>query len=171
MDILDNMTAEDLRSLVRIYARNIYALDGVWFQSVEGRDGMDVAMFHDCEVWRRFTVTEARRIKKFLELPEHPGLDGLEKALAIRFSALANPVTELYREDDSLVYRVVVCRVQAARVAKGMPYHPCASAGIMEHEYFARAIDDRIVTRMESCYPEITDHSCACSWRFSIDNG
>ena len=91
IDKLDLLSKDELKELVRIYARNIYALDGVWFQSVEGKNGMDEAMLHDENAWRKFTRTEARRIKKFLELPEQAGLEGLEKALAIRFSALSNP--------------------------------------------------------------------------------
>lgn len=75
---LEELTKEQLEELVRIYARNLLALDGVWFQSVERGRGMDEAMAHDCAVWRRFTETEARRIKTFLGLPERPGLDGLE---------------------------------------------------------------------------------------------
>ena len=86
IDKLDLLSKDELKKLVRIYARNIYALDGVWFQSVEGKNGTDEAMLHDENAWRKFTRTEARRIKKFLELPEQAGLEGLEKALAIRFS-------------------------------------------------------------------------------------
>ena len=69
---LEELTKEQLEELVRIYARNLLALDGVWFQSVERGRGMDEAMAHDCAVWRRFTETEARRIKTFLGLPERP---------------------------------------------------------------------------------------------------
>ena len=49
-------------------------MDGVWFQSVERTNGMDAAMYHDTEAWKRFTVIEAKRIKQFLNLPERPGL-------------------------------------------------------------------------------------------------
>lgn len=47
IDKLDLLSKDELKELVRIYARNIYALDGVWFQSVEGKNGMDEAMLHD----------------------------------------------------------------------------------------------------------------------------
>ena len=169
-DQLDLLTKEELKDLVRIYARNIYALDGVWFQSVEAECGMDDAMLHDKQAWTRFTRTEALRIKNFLNLPEKPGLDGLEKALAIRFSALANLSVDLFREGESLIYRVNVCRVQSARKDKGMPYHLCAPVGFIEHAGFASAIDERIVTEMVSCFPDVTDQSCACCWRFTISN-
>lgn len=165
---LSNLSREQLEELVKIYARNIYAIDGTWFQAVEKTEGMDAAMEYDRRAWRRFTETEARRIKNFLHLPEYPGLEGLQEALSIRFSALANPKVEFIREGDTLTYRVVQCRVQTARREKGMPYHPCKSVGIIEHEFFAKIIDSRITCAPVSCYPETTDDSCACSWRFTL---
>lgn len=166
---LDDLSREQLKTLVELYARNIYALDGVWFQSIEKTNGMDAAMQHDRNAWRRFTETEAKRLKKFLNLPEHPGLDGLYQALSLRFSALANPKVEFIHESShSLVYRIVECRVQNARFAKGMPYHPCKSVGIIEHEFFAKIIDSRIECEPISCFPGVTDKSCACSWRFTL---
>lgn len=167
---LNHLSKEQLEELVRVYARNLLALDGVWFQSIEQKEGMDEAMHHDRNAWRRFTETEARRIKKFLGLPEHPGLEGLRQAISIRFSALANPEVECILDDNSLTYRVVDCQVQSARKRKGMPFHPCKSVGIIEHEYFAKVIDDRISCEAVSCFPDMTDESCACSWRFTIGN-
>lgn len=38
-DQLDLLTKEELKDLVRI-ARNIYALDGIWFRSMETECGM-----------------------------------------------------------------------------------------------------------------------------------
>lgn len=166
---LDNLSKEQLKELVKIYARNIYALDGVWFQSIEQKEGMDEAMFHDSNAWRRFTETEARRIKNFLQLPDCSGLDGLEKALSYRFSALANPKVEFIHEGDALIYRVVDCRVQTARHQKGMPYHPCKSVGIIEHAFFAKIIDERIECDAISCFPDVTDKNCACAWRFYMN--
>ena len=163
---LDDISQDKLRELISIYARNLYALDGVWFQSIEESEGMDSAMEHDRSAWKRFTKIEARRLKQFLNLPENSGLDGLQKALSFRFSALANPKVEIIRESESLIYRIVNCRVQSARQSKGMPFHPCKSVGIIEHELFAKEIDDRIECTPISCFPDITDNTCACSWRF-----
>ena len=87
---LEDLSREQLEELVRIYARNLLALDGMWFQSVEQGQGMEQAMEHDRNVWRHFTETEARRIKQLLDLPEHAGLEGLEQALQFRFAAFAS---------------------------------------------------------------------------------
>lgn len=42
-------------------------MDGVWFQSIERKYGMDEAMEHDCAIWEKFTVIEAKRIKTFFK--------------------------------------------------------------------------------------------------------
>lgn len=165
---LEELSKEQLRELVTIYARNVYAIDGVWFQSIEQKEGMDEAMYHDRNAISRFSQTEAKRIKNFLKLPEQPGLEGLETALSIRFSALGNPKVAFVHEPAALVYKVVDCRVQTARKNKGMPYHPCKSVGILEHDFFAKTIDNRIECETISCYPDITDESCACAWRFTL---
>ena len=83
---LESLSRDQLLELLSIYSKNWLAMDGVWFQSVERKFGMDEAMYHDVEAWKRFTVTEARRVKRFLNLPEHPGLDGLAEALRFRFT-------------------------------------------------------------------------------------
>lgn len=75
---------------------------------------------------------------------------------------------ELRMEGESLVYRVVDCRVQTARRRKGMALHPCRSAGIVEYASFAAEIDSRIRCTCESCYPEVSDETCCCAWRFTL---
>ena len=88
-DVIESLTHDQMVELLEIYAKNLVALDGTWFQSVERDDGMDAAMHHDREAWRRFSVSEARRIKGFLGLPEHPGREGLAQALPLRCQAAA----------------------------------------------------------------------------------
>ena len=162
------LSREQLIALIDIYSKNWLAMDGVWFQSVERKLGMEEAMFHDVEIWKRFTVIEAKRIKAFLQLAEHPGLDGLEQALQYRFYANINR-DEILREGEALIYRSVDCRVQRARERKGMEFHPCKSVGEVEYAGFARTIDDRIQCECLSCYPERNDDTCCCSWRFWLE--
>jgi len=162
------LSKDQLIELIEIYAKNWLAMDGVWFQSVERKLGMDEAMYHDEEAWKRFTVTEARRIKKFLGLGEHPGLDGLSKALRLRFYANINE-DEIEIAKNTLIYTAKECFVQKARAEKGMPYHPCKCVGIVEYSGFAKTIDDRIACECISCYPDITDSTCSCKWKFTIN--
>ena len=165
---LERLSKEELIDLVEIYAKNWLALDGVWFQSVEQSRGMDEAMFHDEEAWRRYSAIEARRLKAFLKLPERAGLEGLRAALELRFYANLNAF-EMATEGDALVLRNTRCRVQDARARKGLNFHPCRAVGIAEYGEFARAIDQRIRTRCLSCYPLVTDASVCCAWEFTLD--
>lgn len=48
-ETIRSMTKEQLLELMEIDAKNGMALDGVWFQSIERKFGMDEAMYHDQE--------------------------------------------------------------------------------------------------------------------------
>ncbi len=166
-DYLSTLDKEQLIELIDIYSKNWLAMDGVWFQSVEQKLGMDEAMYHDAEAWRRFTVIEANRIKQFLGLPENSGVEGLAKALRLRFYANINDdIIEI--DGNTLTYTSVNCRVQRARERKGMPFHPCKSVGIIEYSGFAKTIDSRFTCECVSCYPDITDSTCCCKWKFTL---
>ncbi len=167
-DNLNAYSKDDLIRLIEIYSKNWLAMDGVWFQSVEQKLGMDEAMFHDGEAWRRFTVIEAKRIKEFLKLVENPGLEGLKKALGLRFYANINE-DKIDICGNTLTYSTVHCRVQTARERKNMPFHPCKEVGIIEYSEFAKVIDSRISCECVSCYPEVTDETCCCKWKFILN--
>ena len=169
-EFLQSLSKEKLIQLIEDYSKNWLAMDGVWFQSVEKKCGMDEAMYHDAEAWRRFTVIEAKRIKQYLKLPEYAGLEGLARALQLRFYANLNEADLLWEDDGkTLVYRTRECRVQRARERKGMPFHPCKPVGEIEYAGFARTIDRRITCQCISCFPEVTDATCCCSWRFELE--
>jgi len=157
----------DLLRLIDIYSKNWLAMDGVWFQSIERKFGMDEAIEHDENAWRSFTVIEANRIKQFLNLPEQAGIEGLKKALAFRMYANINE-DEIIVKENVLIYRTLNCRVQNARKRKGMAFHPCKSVGIIEYTGFAKTIDDRFTCEAISCYPDVTDETCNCSWKFTL---
>lgn len=167
-EALKALSREQLEELIAIYCKDWLAMDGVWFQSSERRFGMELAMEQDIEIWKQFTVIEAKKLKAFLGLSERAGLEGLEKALKLRLYANINQ-GEILREGNRLIYRTLDCRVQTARSRKNMPWHPCKAVGEVEYAGFARTIDDRITCRALSCYPEKTDDSCACSWEFTLE--
>lgn len=165
---IEDLPKEKLLQLVSIYSKNWLATDGLWFQGVERHYGFDTALQIDREMWEQFTVIEANRIKALLELPDNAGLEGLRQALAFRFYASLGE-SETTIEGNTLTYKVVKCRVQYARKRKGMAYHTCKSVGLVEYALFASTIDDRITTECISCHPEVTDPSCDCMWKFTLE--
>ena len=167
-EVWKDMTREQLYQLIENCSKNWLAMDGVWFQSIEEQYGMNEAMKHDEAIWKRFTRIEARRAKAFLKLPDRAGLDGLRSALNLRMYAnMCNDSAEII--DGVLIYKICDCRVQHARTSKGMPMHPCKSVGEIEYGGFAEIIDDRIRCECLSCFPDVTDPACSCSWRFTME--
>jgi hypothetical protein len=64
------LSREELLVLLKNFAKNWLAHDGLWFQAVERAHGMEEAMELDAQAYERFSAIEAKRIKDFLGLPE-----------------------------------------------------------------------------------------------------
>jgi len=143
------------------------AHDGLWFQEVEKRLGLEAAIAMDKEAWARFSPLEAARIKARLGLPERGGLDALARALRGRLYAILNE-DDVRLEKDRLLYTMVACRVQEARRRKGLDDFPCKEVGIVEYDSFARAIDPRLRVRCLSCPPDPRSEAYYCSWEFTL---
>jgi hypothetical protein len=160
---------ENLIKLKETIAANWLANDGIWFQSLEFSRGMEDAKKCNDSCWAQFSPLEAWSIRRFLNLSEKPGLEGLKKALDFRLYAAINRQSIIDETDNSFVFRMNDCRVQSARNRKGLPDYPCKSAGIVEYSTFARSIDSRIKTECISCPPDKHPNDWYCSWRFIYD--
>ena len=163
-----NMEKKDLLALLDGVAINWLANDGVWFQAVEFTNGMNDAKRCNDSCWAHFSPFEAWSIKRFLDLGEQPGLEGLKKALSFRVYARIN--VQSFEDDgpDAFIFRMNECRVQVARKKKNLPDYPCKSAGLVEYAYFARAVDSRIETECIGCPPDAHPDDWYCAWRFSL---
>lgn len=71
-ELLQSLPKEKLIQLIEDYSKNWLAMDGVWFQSVEQKLGMDEAMYHDAEAWRRFTIMKPNASDSFWNFPSTP---------------------------------------------------------------------------------------------------
>ena len=162
------MDRGELKKLLDGFCANWLANDGVWFQAVEFKDGMNDAKRCNDSVWGQFSPIEAWSIKRFLNLPERPGLSGLKKALNFRIYAQINTQSTVDDGPDSIIFRMNECRVQSARKRKGLDDYPCKSAGLVEYTYFARSIDDRIETVCIGCPPDAHPDGWYCAWRFTL---
>ncbi len=109
----------------------------LWFQAVEFTKGMKDAKHCNDSCWAQFSPFEAWSIKRMLNLPENPGLEGLKKALQFRLYAFINEQSFAEETTDSFIFRMDQCRVQNARKRKGLDDYPCKSGGIVEYTTFA----------------------------------
>jgi len=165
---LSDLPRDKLISLINAISANWLAGDGLWFQSVESRREMYTAKRCNDSCWVKFSPFEAARIRSLLDLPDKGGLDALEAALGYRlYSRINTQSTE--KQGDSLIFKMVNCRVQDARRRKGLDDYPCKSAGVVEYASFASAIDPRIRTDCIACPPDDHPDDWFCAWKFYIE--
>lgn len=166
---LEQLTKEELIALAQDMCKRWLAHDGVWFQCVENKYGMEEAVEMDGEAWARFSRTEASRIMKLHNIPANGGLPALVKALRFRQYSFINETEVVELSENKLIYRMVTCRVQSVRNWKGLPSFPCKQVGILEYSNFAETVDSRIKTRCLACHPdEIPGREYDCAWEFTI---
>jgi hypothetical protein len=170
MDIHESLSREELFKLLDVYAKNWLAHDGSWFLALEEKYGTDVAIEMDTRAWERFAIAEARRIMQVFDIPANGGLSALAEALRYRLYARVNRQEAEWGDEQTLIFRMVECRVQVTRQRKGLPPFPCKSVGMVEFSKFAETIDPRIQTRCLTCPPDpVTDAFCA--WKFTLRDG
>jgi hypothetical protein len=168
MDNLNDLPRKQLIGMLDDFAKNWLAHDGLWFQAVEQKFGMEPAIELDRKAWERFTVIEAERIMKRHNISKGSGLEGLKKALDYRLYARLNKQEIVEEGENRFVFRMNDCRVQSARKRRGLPDFPCKPVGIVEYSEFARAIDPRIRTTCIACPPDEHPDEFYCAWVFEI---
>ncbi|MDH4272511.1 MAG: DUF6125 family protein [Candidatus Aminicenantes bacterium] len=165
---IEDFSKEELIGLLRDAAVNWLAHDGLWFRAAEDKFGLEAALELDKDAWEKFTVIEAKRIMKRIDLPVGGGIPALIQALKLRLYARIN-IQEVSEVSASrCVFRMRSCRVQEARERQGVASFPCKPIGIVEYSGFARTIDPRIETRCLSCPPDPKTADSWCAWEFTI---
>lgn len=166
--LLKTLPRETLLDLVEKVGINWLANDGIWFQAVEKKFGMNDAKRCNDTCWTRYSPFEAARIKALLDLPENGGIPALKQALAFRMYAFINKQSIEDVDDNCIIFRMNDCRVQAARKRRGLPDYPCKTAGMVEYPYFASTIDSRIQTECVGCPPDEHPDEWFCAWKFTL---
>lgn len=168
MDVLNELSREELIKLLKVFAKNWLAHDGCWFLAIEEEYGIDTAMELDAKAWERFAVAEAKRIVKEFDIPKDGGLQSLEKAFRYRLYSVINKQEIEWIDEKTMRFKMLECRVQKLRRQKNLPDFPCKSVGEVEFSQFAKTVDPRIKTKCIACPPdEVKDFYCG--WEFSID--
>ncbi|MCX7973525.1 MAG: L-2-amino-thiazoline-4-carboxylic acid hydrolase [Candidatus Aminicenantes bacterium] len=169
MNPLAEMDKDFLLEWLREAALNWLTHDGLWFRAVEEEFGLETAIYLDKKAWEKFSVIEAKRIIKRINLPENGGIPALAKALNFRLYAQINDqaITEI--SSNHCIFEMRTCRVQEARKRQGLPDFPCKEVGLIEYSGFARTIDPRIKTRCLFCPPDPHPPEAWCRWEFRID--
>lgn len=166
---IKDLNKEELINLLQDAAKNWLAHDGLWFQEVENHIDLDTAMNLDAKAWEKFTILEAKRIMKFLNIEPGGGIPALVQALNFRLYAFINVQETVDISDTRCVFRMNSCRVQTARKRRGLPDFPCKPVGIIEYSGFAKTIDSRIKTTCLTCPPDPHPEDVWCAWEFTLE--
>ncbi len=167
--LLHDLSKDELINIIVDDSKNWLAHDGLWFQAVERRYGMEVAIDADKEAWQYFTVIEAKRIMDRLGILPGGGIPALVECLKHRLYARLNLQDIIEQDEKRVVFRMLDCRVQSARKRKGLDDFPCKEVGIVEYSEFARTIDPRISTRCIACPPDKHPEAFWCAWEFTLE--
>ena len=167
--LLENLSKAELIEIIVDDAKNWLAHDGLWFQAVDQKYGMETAIEIDRMAWESFTVIEAKRIMARLGMAPGGGIPALVECLKHRLYARLNLQEAIEVTDTRAVFRMVDCRVQSARKRKGLPDFPCKTVGVVEYAGFARTIDPHIETRCIACPPDQHPDDFWCAWEFTLE--
>ena len=154
---------------IQDFAKLWLAHDGLWFQAVESKYGIEAAIELDKEAWRRFSPIEAKRIMERLGMEPGGGISALIKALGERLYEQINEQDVINADENHAVFMMKKCRVQDARRRKDLAPFPCKEVGLVEYSEFAKTIDPRIKTKCVTCPPDDYNGEYWCMWEFSID--
>lgn len=165
---IDDFSKEEIFFWLQDASKLWLAHDGLWFQEVEKKYGIEIAIEMDKNAWEKFSPIEAKRIMERLKIDKNGGLEALSKALKARLYTILNE-DELILKEKELIYTMKSCRVQEARERKNLPPFPCKEVGIVEYSTFAKTIDERIKTECIFCPPDKKRKEGYCSWVFKID--
>ncbi|MCD6162014.1 MAG: hypothetical protein J7K40_06345 [candidate division Zixibacteria bacterium] len=151
------------------FAKLWLAHDGLWFQAVEKKYGIEAAIEMDKEAWSRFSPLEAKRIMARIGISQGGGIEALIEALPERLYAELNEQEVVEHDDKQAVFIMKKCRVQDARHRKNMTPFPCKEVGIIEYTTFAQTIDPRIKTKCIHCPPDEYNGEYWCKWEFLLE--
>ncbi len=158
-----------MEKLVELFMNNIktvWRVDGLYFQGIEKRFGQDSAREIDRESWETIARIEVKDLKKIFSY------DGSVKSFE---NMLLNTSWSLYQEEKKIVekeneleFYVVRCRVQEARVKKGLGVFPCKEVRYSYLKAFADELDKSVKVDVISCPPDEKKPDYWCGWRFSF---
>ncbi|MFA4916744.1 MAG: DUF6125 family protein [Syntrophales bacterium] len=166
IDLMD-LPKETLVDIIKMYSKNVLAVDGLWFLECEKRYGIEKAIEIDTEVWGAYGSIEAARIKETLKIEGH-GIPALVKALNFQIWLPCMEFEFAEITDKSLIFNVTKCRPQQTRIRKEMGEFACKPVGVALFEVFARGINPNMTCKCLVCPPDKHSGNLWCSWLFEI---
>jgi len=164
---LTALSKKELAGMIESFCHSTYAVDGLWFQAVEKLLGTETAIKLDKEVWSKAGFGEAHRLKKLTEIKND--LYGLAKAFNLHSMFQVTEYDVSMHSYEILVFTVTNCKMQKARIKKGLGEFACKDVGIACMEGFSKGINPDSKVKCVTCPPDRHPDNLWCQWEFTID--
>ena len=166
---LESLPKETLIELLKMFAKTWLITDGVYFQAIEERLGVDEAVKIDIRMWERITLYQARKLKELLGLDER-GPMAIARAQNYLISSLLDGFDIEFYENapEKVVFACTRCSVQEARVRQGRGEFPCKPVGLIYHEKLIEALDPDVKLQCLACPPDPHPDDYWCKWELTM---
>jgi len=166
-ELLKGMPLETLLNLFNMQIKNIWRVDGFYFLGIEEKFGTEAATQIDSDCWKVLGKLEARELKALLK-PEKNDISSFMFALRNTSWSLYQEQKEVEVSPNKGVYRVAKCRIQQARLSKGLGEFPCKNVRFSYLKSFAEEFNPKIKVNCQICPPNRHPANVWCQWEFTL---
>jgi hypothetical protein len=166
--LLRSLPQERLFEIMMFNIRNIWRVDGLYFQGIEKRFDQDAATEVDAEAWATMGTLEAKALKEMLGIKEAT-VERLMEAIRYTSWTMDHLQKEVKVENGKGILRILNCRTQLARSKKGLPEFPCKR---VRHGYlinFVKEMNPGIKCTCARCPPDAHPGEVWCEWHFVLE--
>ena len=165
--MLSSMPKEKLLDLFFLHVKNLWRIDGLYFLGIEEKFGTKATTEIDANCWKLMGKIEARGLKETLGIREN-NLPSLLEILRNTSWALYQTRKEINVKKSNVIFRVTECRIQEARIRKGLDIFPCKHVRFGYLKSFAEELNPKIEVVCKVCPPDKKIENVWCEWEFKL---
>lgn len=166
--LLSRLPVDKILDLFLLHIRNLWRVDGLYFLGIEEKFGTEAATEIDANTWKILAKIEAKDLKRTLGITE---VNDVKTALNL----LRNTSWSLYQTSKGIqisedgmsgIFRVISCKVQEARLRKGLQVFPCKVVRFGYLKSFAQELNPNLKVECLACPPDPKPPTHWCEWKF-----
>lgn len=166
-EMLSKLPKDKLVDLLILHIRNLWRVDGLYFLGIEERFGTEAATEIDVNCWRLLAKLEVRELREALGVKDS-SMASFMHVLRNTSWALYQVGKEIEVKGDSCIIRVTDCRVQQARIRKGLKEFPCKQVRYGYLKSFAEEFNPNMKVICRICPPDRHPSNIWCEWEFKL---
>lgn len=163
---LQNFDIERILDLLFFQVRNLWRVDGLYFLGIEEKFGTEVATEIDANCWSSLAKIEARELKRIFGVEKVESIETLLELLTYTSWALYQAKKEVDILEDKGIFRVLSCKIQEARLKKGLEIFPCKKVRFGYLKSFVEELSRDFEVLCRLCPPDERREGFWCEWEF-----